>query len=139
MSRFDRQRLAGPLAVAVLGLWLAGCAVGRPAASLVRTELIFGLSKSHGTTMEQIAEGEWQKFVEDTLAAEFPDGFSIVDATGQYMMKSSRIVRERSKIVLIVHSAEPASARAIDRVIAAYKKRFDQEDVLRITIPLAPP
>jgi len=101
------------------------------------TELFFGMSRIEGGRTVDISESDWQRFVEESIAASFPDGFTVVEALGQYRSGIQGTVRERSKLVIIVHRAVPLNTHAIDDIVAEYKRRFGQEEVLRVSIPLA--
>ena len=95
---------------------------------LVRDALYFGLTRPGGGA---IAEDEWRAFVDEKLAVVFPNGFTIVDATGQWRGADGAIVREPSRLVIVLHADEPASEHGIADVIHAYRTRFAQESVLR--------
>jgi Protein of unknown function (DUF3574) len=131
------------LAVAILGVLLSGCAAG-PARTLsppgqlpvgetlTRSELLFGRSRPDGRT---VTDTEWAAFVDEEVTPRFPDGLTILDATGQYRDRSGRIVQEATKILLIVHPADPRSRAALEEIRALYRKRFDQESVLLLSSP----
>ena len=132
------QRLAVWWSVGTLVIYLSGCASAPPTgAAVVMTELFFGMSRIEGGRTVDISESDWQRFVEESIAASFPDGFTVVEALGQYRSGIQGTVRERSKLVIIVHRAVPLNTHAIDDIVAEYKRRFGQEEVLRVSIPLA--
>jgi hypothetical protein len=50
-----------------------------------------------------VSETQWIQFIDNEITPRFPDGLSVVDAAGQWRDPTSKkIVRELSKIVLIV-------------------------------------
>src|SRR5687767_14637092 len=66
-------------------------ALGR---AMVRTELVFGLSRADGSAVDEM---EWQEFVDKAVSAWFPAGFSIVDADGRWRDADGKVVSRRSK------------------------------------------
>jgi hypothetical protein len=119
---------------------VAGCAGAPPRApdaalpgeAVVRTELFFGRLRPDGTV---VSDAEWRAFVVDHVTPRFPDGFTVLDALGQYRGRSGEIVSEPSKILVIFHPADGRSHAAIEELREAYRRRFRQESVLRVTSP----
>src|ERR671931_297625 len=101
------------------------CAANHTA--MMQAELLFGrnIDGRHGVT-----EKAWARFLADEITPRFPDGLTVYDAAGQYRENpAAKIVRERSKIVMIlVEGGDPAMQR-IDQIVGAYKKRFRQKSV----------
>ena len=95
-----------------------------------KTELIFGMSRKDGTTVK---ENEWDAFLSDVVTPRFPDGFTVLDGSGQYKNKEGQLIRENSRIILILHPAEEPANSKLEEIREAYKKQFDQESVLRVT------
>jgi hypothetical protein len=96
----------------------------------IKDELYFGLSKPDGSL---VSATEWQDFVDRTITPRFPDGLTVMDAYGQYLTQRNQLVREPTKVVILIYGDSPARARAIADIIAIYKQRFQQESVLRLT------
>ena len=86
--------------------------------------LYFGTMKADGSV---ISDAQWQRFVTDVIAPRL-EGFTTWDADGLYRTQAGTVQRERTHIVQIVHADEGA---VVD-IIAAYKKQFAQESVLRL-------
>ncbi len=99
-----------------------------PRDAQIRTELYFGLSIRGG---KKVSPAQWDAFLRDEVTPRFPTGFTILDGTGQWQDERGRIVRERSKMLILLHDDDLESAAKIEAVRAAYKRRFDQESVLR--------
>ena len=95
--------------------------------AMMQAELLFGrnIDGRHGVT-----EKAWARFLAEEITPRFPDGLTVYDAAGQYRENpAAKIVRERSKIVMIlVEGGDPAMQR-IDQIVGAYKKRFRQKSV----------
>jgi hypothetical protein len=91
-----------------------------------RTTLYFGLARSAGT----ISEKQWKVFVREEVTSRFPHGFTVWEARGQWQSADGHISRERSKVLLLVHSGTTPVRESIGSLIASYKRRFQQESVL---------
>src|SRR5215207_8742955 len=88
--------------LALLLLALAGCAASslpiRPSAgaceagdqSMVRDTLYFGRNRPNGGA---VREAEWRRFLNETITPRFPDGLTVVKATGQWRDASGQIER----------------------------------------------
>ena len=96
-----------------------------------RTELYFGRSIPGGGN---VSDADWENFLADVVTLRFPDGFTILNATGQYRERNGKIDKEPSEILLFFYPAKSriTSGRKIDEIRRAYKKRFRQESVLRL-------
>ena len=82
---------------------------------------------------EGVSDDDWRTFLADTVTPRFPDGLSVFDAAGQWRNLQGEIVRERSKMVLILAVPDSNATRKLDEITDEYKRRFSQESVLRIT------
>lgn len=121
---------------------LPGCIFVRPNANdlevfnnserEIQTELFFGLSKPDGTN---VTEEEWNKFVGDYIAPRFEDGFTVVDARGQWLDNNNKIVKENTKLVILIYKRSHDLDSSINNLIDNYKRLFHQEFVLRVTVP----
>lgn len=117
------------LLLAVLSLALVGCQspAGR---SWVRSEIYFGMAKPTGG---RVSEAEWRAFVDETITPRFPAGLSVLSAEGQWRGADGAIVREPSRVLVLLHAPDRATAAEIDRIRTAYRERFHQEAVLKVT------
>jgi len=91
-----------------------------------RTTLYFGLARPAGP----IREKQWKAFVREEVTSRFPQGFTVWEARGQWQSPNGHISRERSKVLLLVHSETTPVRDSIASLIASYKRRFQQESVL---------
>lgn len=98
--------------------------------TLFKDELYFGLTKPSGET---ISESEWQQFVNDVITPRFREGLTVLNGSGQFLNSSGILIRENSKIVILIYESSPEKERAIHQIIETYKKTFQQESVLRAT------
>lgn len=106
-----------------------------PADSLSRTdifiqdELYFGRSRTEGI----ISEAEFQKFLDTEITPRFPDGLTVIDANGQFRNRAGIIIKEPTKILVLIYPNSPEKKQAIQNIINLYKSQFQQESVLRVT------
>lgn len=78
-----------------------------------------------------MSDQQWDEFLEDTITVEFPDGLTILDAYGQYTDAAGNLIKEDTKVLIILVPPNADSAPGIDRIIEGYKSRFAQQGVLR--------
>jgi hypothetical protein len=120
----------------VLALSLAGCASIQPTACpagqerLRTAQLFFGQSIGG---KPGVSDADFHKFVDDELTPRFPDGLSILNGGGPWRGSESQLIREASKVVVIVLPARGDATARIDAVRDAYKQRFQQDAVLQVT------
>ena len=90
--------------------------------------LFFGRSKG---TVEVVTDTAWREFLAEEITPRFPDGLTVLDAAGQWRDASGAIVRERSKLLIVLAAPGEAGMRRTDEIARAYKRAFGQESVLR--------
>lgn len=121
---------------------LALSACGQPGAPPVCTaplkpavaiDLYFGRDKPGGG---EVTDAEWGAFLAEVVTSRFPDGLSVFDTSGQYREPSGRIVRERSKRLVVIVFDAPAHKARIIEIVEAYKQRFGQFSVFRVEQPV---
>jgi len=108
----------------------AACAAGDTA--LVRDVVYFGRNRPDGGT---VTDAEWQEFLDAVVTPKFPTGFTVLEGTGQWKGRGGVVERERSAIVTFLHTGSGADRAAVAEVAAEYKRRFQQEAVLRERAP----
>lgn len=98
-----------------------------------RTELYFGLSRPDGSL---VTDNEWKEFLDKEVTPRFPDGFTVLDGSGQYRDKKSVIAKEQSKVLIVLYSKKDRkkSGAKIDEIRAAYSRQFNQESVMRMDL-----
>jgi hypothetical protein len=83
-----------------------------------------------------VSNAAWSRFVDREITPRFPEGLTVVDASGQWRdTKTGGVVREPSKIVTIVLTDPDKQQASLDAVIGAYKKKFRQQAVAVILRP----
>ncbi len=98
--------------------------------SFIKTELLFGLSKPDGSI---VTESEWQNFVDNHITPRFKEGLTILNSSGQWMLQTGNVIKEQSKIVMILHKNNQEIDQLLEKIRKEYKNLFQQESVLRIT------
>jgi hypothetical protein len=77
-----------------------------------------------------VSETQFLNFLDREITPRFPDGLTVYDARGQYRdSERNRIVREPSKVVMIVLPGSPEDMARLGEIADAYKKRFKQQSV----------
>jgi hypothetical protein len=80
-----------------------------------------------------VTDSAWAVFVADVVSAQLPDGFTFWAAEGEWRGADGRATREPSFVLEVVHPARSAATEAaIAAIISEYKRRFNQESVLRV-------
>lgn len=117
----------------LLLLALPGCATLpqaciAPARPMMTAELLFG--RNIGGHVG-VSEAAFAAFTVAEIAPRFPDGFTLLDARGQWRDPARGVViREPSKLVQIVFTDDAQKRADLAAISQAYKTRFRQESVL---------
>lgn len=102
------------------------------------------------TTLDRLAFGRaiptggyvdddaWTAFEKEEIAPHFPEGFTVVCADGAWRDQSTGwIIHEPSILLDVAHDGSAASNASIRAIARAYKERFHQDAVMRITQPIS--
>jgi hypothetical protein len=90
-------------------------------------ELLFG--RNIGGRLG-VTEAKWARFVDREITPRFPDGLSVIDVKGQWRDPERKIiVREPSKLVMIILTGKPDDDERLQAIVEAYKKGFKQQSV----------
>ena len=95
-----------------------------------KVELYFGLTANG----KKITQKKWQQFVAGYITSAFPEGLTIVNAYGQWRTDEGAVLKEGSRIVILVCRRNAASEEKIAKIKDEYKKRFNQQSVLEVNI-----
>ena len=91
-------------------------------------DLLFG--RTH------VSEASWARFLAAEVTPRFPDGFTVIDARGQWRAPGAqKISRERSKLLMIAMPPGTDNDERLQKIIEAYKTRFKQQSVGLIVRP----
>ncbi|MCB1546033.1 MAG: DUF3574 domain-containing protein, partial [Rhodoblastus sp.] len=61
----------------------------------------------------------------------FPEGYTVIEATGHYRYKSGKVAAEPARVLVILTKAPNEAAQKVDEIVRIYKTRFRQESVGR--------
>jgi hypothetical protein len=106
----------------------AGCPSGQ--APTRTAQLFFGRNVGPA---DQVSDADFRRFVDDELTPRFPDGLTVLEGGGQWRGGENQLVRESSKIVILVLPRRNDATTKINAVRDAYKRRFKQDSVLLVT------
>ena len=94
----------------------------------VVADLLFGRTR--------VSEASFARFLAAEVTPRFPDGFTVIDARGQWRAPgSNRISKERSKVLTIAMPPDADNDDRLQKIIEAYKIRFRQQSVGLIVRP----
>jgi hypothetical protein len=94
-----------------------------------QVELYFGRNMPGGGV---VSHTEFRRFLAEIVTPRFPDGLTVLDGVGQFRNGKGRIVREPSKVLVLLVPDSVAVAHKLGNIAAAYKRRFRQESVLHV-------
>jgi len=98
----------------------------------VADRLYLGRSIPGGGT---VTDSAWSVFLREVVTPRFPDGLTVYQTYGQWREPDGRIAREESFVLEVVHPAGPAADADLRQIAEAYKERFRQMAVMRVTVP----
>ncbi|MFN0068503.1 MAG: DUF3574 domain-containing protein [Limisphaerales bacterium] len=119
-----------PPALLAAALLATGCRSAGPAAgdaqpkrpmTWTRTELYFGAVEKPG----------WDEYLAASVTPRFPDGFTVLEAEGQWRNPQGEIRRIPTRVLLILHPPTPAANAAIEALRTEFLARFGHVSVLR--------
>ena len=99
---------------------------------MVRETLYFGRNRPGGGT---VSDAEWAAFLAEVVTPRFPAGLTVLEAIGQWKGATGAVEQERSEVVTLFHQGDGAARRAVHEITAEYRRRFQQEAVLRERSP----
>ena len=117
------------------GLGCAGPQAGSGNTQFVATHIYFGLNKPAGG---EVSEDQFNEFLEKVVTPAFPLGLTAYDAYGQMQTSQGQIVKQKTKVLLLVHDNSKANADAIHRIAATYRSEFGNPQVMIMTDPVSP-
>ncbi len=99
--------------------------------TMLVAQLFFGQSIAHRAP---VSPRDWTSFLRDVVTPRFPGGFTVYDASGQWLNADShRIARERTKVLVIAADDSAAVRQHVEEVSSLYRARFSQQSVGVIT------
>ncbi len=116
------------IAVLLLVAGMTGCSGGKWS----RYELYMGQTFNDGK--DSVGAQQWEDFLKTEVTPKFSDGYTVLEAQGFWGSKGVTYA-EKSKVLMVV-SPDGDAEEYIDEVADAYKKKFNQEAVLKLTYPV---
>jgi Protein of unknown function (DUF3574) len=107
---------------------MAASACPAPLKPATEVDLYFGGEAGNGRA---VSDADWAAFMAEEVTPRFPDGLSVLDVAGQYREPSGRMVRERTKLLVVVVFDAPAHLAKVQAVVDAYNRRHSQNSVFR--------
>jgi hypothetical protein len=97
----------------------------------VRTELYFGSLKPNNT---QVTQEEFAEFLDEIITPRFPEGLTLLTGLGQFRSAGGVLIQERSRLLILLYPVEDRHDKSekIETIRERYKRRFEQESVLRV-------
>lgn len=131
--------MRAPGAVLAL-LAVAGCATPPPPAcppgqAQVRTAQVFLGARPPA----KIDPAAITRFVDEEVTTRFPDGVSVINGGDQWKGAENQIMREASKVLLIVMPADGGGHRRLEAIRAAYRAQFNQDSAVFLPPPTCTP
>ena len=75
-----------------------------------------------------VTDAEWRSFLDDTVSASLPNGYTVQDAYGAWLSPATQHTAREATIVLRVALPDaPESLAAINHIRTAYQARFHQQ------------
>ena len=94
---------------------------------MAEARLYFGRGISGGG---EVSADDWQTFLDTTVTPRFPDGFTVLDGSGQWLSdRHDRVISENSKVLVVLVGKSDEARAKLKEVAQAYARRFDQEAV----------
>jgi hypothetical protein len=93
----------------------------------VRDAVYFGLATPDGALIPEVA---WTAFLSATVTPAFPHGFTVLEAHGQWRGADGGVIREPSRVLLLLHASSAEMDERVRGVIRRYRQEFRQEAVL---------
>ena len=81
-------------------------------------------------TMGRVSDEEWRRFLTEEVTPRYPDGFSVLEAAGQWRDPMGTIISEDSRNLVVIVRDPAAELPKITAIRDTYKTRFRQDAVL---------
>jgi hypothetical protein len=78
----------------------------------------------------EVSGEQFATFLETDVTPAFPSGLTAYDAYGQMKTSEGKIVKQKAKVLLLVHDNSKASLDAIHKIVAAYRSKFGNPQVM---------
>ena len=96
--------------------------------TVVLDTLYFGTAKPGGLVTAE----EWTAVLEETVVQDFREGLTFWTVAGRWANAAGVVLGEASYLLQLAHDGSPGKDRALQRIVQRYKRKFQQEAVMRI-------
>ena len=123
----------------VLLLMLSACVTTAPmtcapgTSPMTKFELFLGQNIS---TTGRVSDEEWRRFLTEEVTPRYPDGFTVLNAAGQWRDPMGAIISEDSRNLIVIASNPAVELPKITAIRDTYKTRFRQDAVLFVQTPI---
>lgn len=121
--------------MAILFVTAVAMGAGEVAQAWVKTELYFGLEIPGGG---KVTQEQWTDFLDSVITKHFPQGLTVFDAYGQMQHEKGEIEKQSTRVVFLVHLADPVVNAKIQDVIKGYREKFNHPQVMRLDTTVQP-
>ena len=94
----------------------------------IEHRIFFGRNFPDG---QSISDEAWNTFLADEITPRFPAGLSVLDVQGQWKDASGVLVKDRTKLLLILASPGDGSLQLMNEVAEQFLKTYPQGSILR--------
>lgn len=136
MAVATKHSIVGPLALCAALAFATAAAAQEPASCPAGQEahrtaqLFFGRNAGEKA---MVSAADFRRFLDHDVTPRFPDGLTVVDGGGQWRGEENHLIRQASKVVMVVLPKGRDASGRVEQVRSAYKAKFHQESVLTIT------
>jgi len=94
------------------------------------------LGTLNGKGDDVISQQRWTEFLDKEVTPRFPDGFSVLDAYGQWRDHGApEPERLRTKVIVVLHEGSAQHEQDIEAIRLAWKRITGDLSVLRLSQP----
>ena len=99
----------------------------------IKTEIYFGEDEPGG---KHVGPKAWRDFLNQEVTPRFPKGLTVLEGYGQMQHRSGKIERQATRIIVLIHQPTKLMKKQISAVIAAYRARFANAQVMHLRTPV---
>jgi hypothetical protein len=86
----------------------------------------------------EVSEQQFSEFLETQVTPSFPAGLTCYDAYGQMQDSHQQIVKQKTKVLILVHENSKADTDAVKQIILSYRSTFGNPQVMLNTVAVTP-
>lgn len=81
----------------------------------------------------QVTDAQFADFIDKVVTPAFPAGLTVFDAYGQMRTTAGQIVKQTTKVIVLVHDGSSKRMAAVQNVIDSYRQQFGKPQVMCTT------